>query len=269
MYIPSSTGPLRDLNACLRENHERRRAWVLKEIADRKAKGVPLDDSTDFSAFEGRMSAAQAAVAAMDGAALRTSLLDMLKRVSGGLADPGEYEPKPQYEGVSIRIRPLTERQRLELNKGFQATDLLGQNAACREFAAVSIDEVAGIETDGGPALIRAQDGRLPEDMLDLLDRGDMLGDLFVAVKAYHEIDEAKKKRFGCRAPSTSPSSTAPSATQASDDASAATAAAPSTASQSQTTAVLEGTGSNTQRFANGTGSTAPPREGLAPPVSL
>lgn len=271
MYIPSSVGPLRDLSECLRAEHDARRAWVLTKIEERKAKGIPLDDSTDFGALEGRLSAVQAAVAQMDGATLRTALVDMLGRVSGGLADPGEYKPRADYEGVSVRIRPLTERRRLELNRAFQqATTLLEQNAACREFAAVSIAEVVGLESDDGSVALKADGERLSEDMLDLLDRGDMLGDLFVAVKAYHEVDAAKKKHFGLLPPSTSLSSIAPAALSGSVTTEAATATpAPSGGSPSRTGPVLDGTGSTTQKSESGTASTAPQKGSSALPVSL
>ena len=264
MYVPTSSGPLRSLVHCLRDHHDRLRALVLEEIATRKAKGIPLDDDTDFGALAVRLKDAQRACSDMDGASLKRGLLEAIKAVSGGLQDIGEYKPEPGHEDIRLRLVPVPESLRLKTNKALgMAQDPESEHAAKAEYLRLAVSEVHGLETDEGPVVVK------PAEDCSLLDAADLVGPLFLAAKTFAEIEPAKKKHYGCARQPTSPSSIAALAPDASVLSAGVTAALTSTASQNRTTPALDGSGSSTPRSESGTGSTAPPMESSALKVSL
>ena len=271
MYVPTGAGPLRNLDECLRAAHERLAELVQAEVDKRREAGVPLDDQTDFADLAVRLKKAEALCEAGDGAALRKTLAEAAAAVSGGLEPLKPYESDEDLAGVSVRIRAMTEAERLAFDKRLnESEDHAHRHDVKRSLVASVIDEVQGLEGDDGPVTLKAEGGKLDEEAMRVIDVADLVEPLYQAIKAFHQIPAAKKKRFGLPPPSTSGTSIAAAVLSVSESTGDATAAprAP-TDSQSQTAGVLVGTGSTTQRSESGTGSIEPRREGLGLPVSL
>lgn len=269
MYVPTGAGPLRNLDECLRAAHERLREVVDEEIARRREVGVPLDNDTDFADIAVRLKKAEAACEEHDGAALKKCLSEALGAVSGGLEPLSPYQPSEDLASLSVRLKGITEADRLAFDRRLSGCATPEDRHALKlSLVAECVDELVGLENDEGQVRIKADGDRLPADALRVIEVADLTEALYQAIKAFHQIPAAKKKRFGLPAPLASETSIALAALSVSESSADATVApkAP-TDSQSQTGAVLVGTGSTTQRSETGTASTEEPKGNLAPVV--
>lgn len=228
------------LNDALRDAHEAMAETVRKAIADRQAKGIPLDDETDFAAAEKTALEAASHAGNMNGAQLREHAVKLLAMCSGGLQEMQPYEPNPEYEGVRVTLRSMTERSMIEVREAIAGcTSVAEQHGVLADYVARAVVRLDGIEGHQ----IEERDGMLMPEHMETLDLAGMIKDLWAVVRHYAELPPSKKKRFGSPRPSASETSTAtpaPPANGASSDATAALVPG-STSSQSMTPTPVPG----------------------------
>ncbi len=232
----SRVGPSIALNDALRDAHEALAETVRKEIAARKEKGIPLDDETDFVALEKVALEAASHAGNMNGAEARERLVAALAMCSGGLKEIEAYEPNPEYEGVRLTLRSMTERSMIECREAIAACKTVTeQHEVLAGYVSRAVDRIEGVDSDVGA--IVAEDGAISEKAMEVLDLAGMVKDLWAVVRHYAELPPSKKKRFGLPRQSSSETSIAASAPPANGASSDATAALVpgSTSSQSMT----------------------------------
>lgn len=189
---PGSTPRLRSLGQMLREQHEHRRAQVLAERAHREERDVPLDDREPGSSGP------------------------------GPLEDSGPYDGDASLDGVlvALRVVPYASLQEIELEiVGERPTEDrraivqadLRLRAVMRELVAAAVVRVEGLEDDAGPCTMPARES-LSQDELDALETAGLLLPLFSVARAYQYLTGERRKNFGGPRPSTSGTSSAPTA---------------------------------------------------------
>lgn len=204
MYI-AKTSALVPLSDACRDAHEALAETVQKQIEKRTAAGIPLDDGTDFAHVEQRAADLVAACQEMDGAAAADIAAELASACTGGLRPLAPYEPVPDYEGVSVRLRAVSERFRIDIGERIAACKTLAeQRDVLAEYVAHAYDEVVGLEDDDGPVVIKAEGGRIPAEQMAVLDAAGLISDLWAVARRYAELPASKKKHFGSHQPSAS-----------------------------------------------------------------
>lgn len=232
----SRVGPSVALNDALRDTHEALAETVRKEIAARKEKGIPLDDETDFAELEKRALKVAHYAGNLMGAEAREEASALLAMCSGGLQELPPYEINPEYEGVRVTLRSMTERAMIETREAIAACKTLAeQHEVLMDYVARAVVRIDGVESDVGA--LEAVDGKLTAETLEVLDLAGMTKDLWAVCRHYAELPPSKKKRFGSPQPSNSETSTAAPAADKSANGSDATGAPllGSTSSQTMT----------------------------------
>jgi hypothetical protein len=227
----SALTPLTD---ALRDAHEALSETVRGEIERREKLGVPLDDATDFAAVGLLTVSASNAAEALDGAAVRECAQQILAMCSGGLKPLPPYEANPEYEGIMVRLRSVSEGERIATAEAIDAcASAAERHSVFVEYVRKAVCEIRGIEDESGPVTIEG-DG-LTEEQAAMLDAAGLISDLWSVARRYAELPASKKKHFGSLAPSNSQSSTVAPA-QSSGDSSSDATAAPAQSTDSQTT---------------------------------
>lgn len=166
---PGSVGPLLSLGDYLHARWDENRAAVLEEIKRRTATDVPLD----------------------------------------GLEDPGEY-PDDGFGGISARFRTLRSEQvqaftvRWKPVREVQDLDALAREAeslqAARDFIAVAVAEVVGLEDENGPIAIKAAEQLSEDDVAAIEGAGGnilFLLRLLNAARTWQHLPAEARKNSG------------------------------------------------------------------------
>ncbi len=249
-----------------REAHEILRADRDADIAARKARNSPLDDSSDWGALAVKAHQIYAGVEHHDTVRVRELAVDLLAGTAAVRSPVPPYEPDPDLDGIRVRLRVLPERRRRVLsaaieeplvrvsaNGGDIQKSIEADEEGIAAIAQYVLEAVAAVE---GVTTIGA-DGEQPlaspidDDALEALRRGGLLSPLFVVARAFQGLPAKKAMRFGQPPPSTSPSGStapaAPSASESSSGASAERASPTSRAPDTRPTAALDDTSRTTE----------------------
>lgn len=224
LLYPGEIGPLVDLQGFLRDAHEDVRAQRQRDIDERTENGATTSEHADAVAAQAAAQAAVNAGARGDEAGMRKALADAQKALGPSVLDPlPAYQPMKEIEGIAVRFRVLSERDRRMLSSAVLAAVEGAQGAgsalsehmqrvsdARAEVVRVAVAELHGLETMAGPIVIRSDNGRLSDADLEALKVAGLHGILYDAAITFQVLPAKKGLRFGQGAGSASSDSSAP-----------------------------------------------------------
>lgn len=225
LLYPGEIGPLVSLQAFLRDAHEDARAARAREVAERRENGATASEQADAVAAQAAATAAVNALARGDEQAARASIAEALAALGPSvLEEIPAYQPQEEIDGIAVRFRTLSERERRMLSsavmaaaegaRGSTGADLAEHiqrvSDARAEVVRVAVAELHGLETMTGPITIRAEDGKLSDRDLEALKVAGLHGVLYDAAITFQVLPAKKGLRFGQGAGSALSDSSAP-----------------------------------------------------------
>lgn len=220
LLFAGATGPRVKLADCMRDLHALAKERRQKEIDERKAKGIPLDDDIRWDDAENTVNDAARYVARQDSPALREAAQRMIEMTAGALAPVGDLEIPDGAEEIELQFRVLSDADRRELagkeaaawSEVKKARDTKDQHAMteavahvvdCRsEYVENTVAGIFGIEGKTG----------IDAELIDALRRTGLLAPIYEAASHFQDLPAKKALQFGVQPASTSPSSNAESA---------------------------------------------------------
>lgn len=229
--VAGAPGNWISVQQALRERWEQRDAAVVAEIARRKAAGIPLDDSPDWT-IDTRDALRDGVCGSISGAEIfvkgdrdnvRAALTKALAVVDGGLAPFGPYPADDRLDGVEVRVRSVTRAEMLQLSSDLGAVEKpTSADALAHDLALVAVrrrflDRVlVGVKAvlDVGVVVADDLDPGAEETarVVDLLDRAGFVLAIFEVARAYQSLSPLQRGGFGSPRPSTSLASSAATA---------------------------------------------------------
>lgn len=222
LLYPGEVGPLVDLQAFLRDAHEDARDQRDRDIADRKANSVAVSEHADTVTAQAKAQAAVNAGAAGDEPGMRKALAEAVAALGTPALEPfPAYQPMPEIEGIKVRFRVLSERdRRAALAAVMSAADSdlpMTERAqvvsdARANFVRVAVAEVHGLENMSGPIVIESDGGALRAPDVEALRIAGLHGVLYDAAVTFQVLPAKKGVRFGQPAGSALSDTSAPGA---------------------------------------------------------
>jgi len=218
LLFAGAIGPAVSLSQCLRELHTAARDRRAKEIEERKAKGIPLDDDIRWSELS--VDAFADALAKQDSAALREAAQKALNATSGLLLPVGDLEMPDGAEDIGLSFRVLSEAQRRELG-GVESAAWSEVKAARDGGSPVALTNAIAKVVDARAAFVEKAvagisgiDGKteIDAELLDALRRTGLLTPIYEAALHFQDLPAKKALRFGQPLGSTSQNSIAANA---------------------------------------------------------
>lgn len=224
---PGEVGELVSLTEFARDVHEEAAQLRLRDMREREAHGSGSRDLTDFVAVSG---VAKLCAAAADGGRadeVRHLAERILRETAPPLAPLPAFEPDPNLEGIFVRFRAMSERNKGERNKAvmgavariekaYETNDYAARVDAQQElsdaraaFIRDAVAVVAGLSRADGTAIVM---GPLTDADLEALQASGLHLPLYEAAAAFQVLPAKKGLRFGLRAGSGSSASSAPDA---------------------------------------------------------
>jgi len=207
LLYPCEIGPLVDLQAFLRDAHEDVRAQRDRDIAERKASGVNVSEHADTVVAQTKAQAAVNAGAAGDEPGMRKALADAAAALGTSPLEPiAPYVVMPEIEGIKVRFRVLSERdRRAALSAVMSAADSdlpVSERAqavsdARANFVRAAVAEVHGLENMSGPVVIESDNGALKAPDVEALRIAGLHGILYEAAVTFQVLPAKKGVRFG------------------------------------------------------------------------
>jgi hypothetical protein len=186
------------LQAVLREAHEARQQEVKNEIEQRRKRGVPLDDNTDWAAVK---QAAEKGDSALVAQLVSGNALELLE----------DYAPVEGYDQVLLRFVAISEARRRALSfRVAAAQDAVAAATrkatseeilkACEErdaaYGALVLAAVAAVDVAGEKI------EQIGSEHLEALGASQLLTNVYVAAREYQRLSPGKGQRFGSQQPS-------------------------------------------------------------------
>lgn len=236
LLLAGQVGPWAPLEDMRREVHEAVRAERAEEIAARKARNNPLDDTSDWGALAFTAKVLTETIVEHDTAKVRRLAGELLAGTAAALAPLPPYASDVDTVGVRVRFRVLSEARRRvlagELDVAIERAQAHGGDVlkfieadeeGLAAIAAYVTETLVGIE--GVNVLDDQGDERLLEVPLqpvgvDALRRAGLLTPIFVVARAFQGMPAKKALRFGQPQPSTSPSDSTARDAQSADESS-------------------------------------------------
>lgn len=253
--------PWRSVQDGLRHQYDAERAANDKRIADRKAKGIPLDDLQDWRASVGDL------LDGIDATKDRADVVAVLEKAhaiaNGAMRPMDPYVPVASLDGMEVRLRALSKADVMTMAgalastaKGDDVPSIVNGNIAAiavmRAFLAKCLIGVRGAQVEEGELSI---DGLTPDDprmqaVLDEIDKGGLLPAVFSVARRYNSLDPKERRHFALSPLSISRSESVPSArpsvAQSLDAKEGRTLLTSEVSPASKPTPVLDGTHSTT-----------------------
>jgi len=152
VVIPGTMLPARPLLGVLREDHEARAADHAMRTAWRLDQGIPSTPDIDWQEQKRRLTAMLELVDSQtpDAALVALGHQAGLVAMSPAPKDPGPWVPPAGIEGVSVRPRALSAKDRNRLRSAWQSAVQIGDSeAAATDLVCAAIAEVSGVEVYG------------------------------------------------------------------------------------------------------------------------
>jgi hypothetical protein len=148
---PNTVGPVAELIATLREIHDDQAAAIKKRREQRKANGVP-DAELDYARAAASCEQAATLLRAGNSADASKEVRHAVEILAGAPQDPPEFVEPEQAAGIRVRIRYLSEAERV----GFADAIDIARNAARSEGDNVSWSAVAAVHKAQAEFVARA-----------------------------------------------------------------------------------------------------------------
>lgn len=222
-FQPNVCGPLVQLVDCRKQQHEAYRASVLERIEKRNKSGAPLGD-IDFNAHANTADELAKSLRAMDVPGAKSHALKISEALQDTLEDPGEFKPKESLDGVSVKLRLLSERERATLagahddaraaliaatTESARASSYIDMRDARAAYIARGLAHIDGLQEWTGDVIkqksfsVDEPTGKLSDECINLIRASDLLDDLFFAVVDFQGMPAKKAARFGLSPPVT------------------------------------------------------------------
>jgi len=249
----------RSVQEGMRSSHEDHAKAIREAIADRKKKGVPVDDLVDWRVELGDV--LDKAEGLKEREDLRALLEKGLAIVNGGLREPPAYKPDPSLDGVEVRLRAISKADLFEHNADMASVDdgdllraLAKRQRVARSLLRKALAGVRGLLLDSGERLsIDGLSAGHPEleEVLNLLDECGVFGAIYSVARTYQDLPVPSRAVFALPPASISGRSTAAPAQAPGEGCSVVTVAQPDPSSPTtiagELTPALVGTSSTSQ----------------------
>lgn len=209
------------LQDALRESHETLRERRAKQIAEREAGGIPLDDSTDWEKEAQRLDDMKRAVEQHATREYRDAMVAALQHTDGALEPIPAYEEDERAEGFEVFVAVMNERDRMmvaalveDAVSGIGALDdLVDEDGRPRGATAVEKAEARARLFDAQHAYlsgcvkrVKFPDGTETDiaEALPIMERNGFQHALFWVARDFQELPEKKSSGFSPPPPSTS-----------------------------------------------------------------
>lgn len=212
LVYPGQVSDPVSLQAVLREKHEAERAETEKEVALRKARGVPLDDTTTWSSVRDELARLTSAVAVGDGLKTEAAARAIVGAVDGNtMTVPDAYVDDPDIEGVVVSFTMVSDAQRRDWSarlavqfRGLREARLTGDEGgyarALDGLEKISSEQiVAVVATIAG---VEGLKGTIAESIGGIA-LSPLFNPLVHAVRYFLKLPAGKALRCGRLAPST------------------------------------------------------------------
>jgi hypothetical protein len=220
LLFAGAHGPLVKLSDCLREIHAHAKERRQKEIDERKAHGIPLDDDAKWPEVAGYSGLLAIACEQQDSESAREAAQNVIDATAGLLLPIGDLELPEGADDIFVSFRVISDSRRREMSgkesaawsavkTARDAGDATAIAAAVAtvvdlrsEFVRETVHSIAGI--DGKDAI--------DDELLDAFRRVGLLTPIYECALHFQDLPAKKALQFGVRPGSTSPSWNAASA---------------------------------------------------------